>query len=498
VNVLLVCPEFPETFWSFKYALRFIRKRSTLPPLGLLTVAAMLPAAWTPRLRDLNVSPLTDGDLDWADVVFVGAMAIQRESAGKVLARCRAAGVRAVAGGPLFTLEPEAFPDADHLVLNEAEVTLPPFLRDLEEGRPRRIYRTDEHPAIDRTPVPAWELAELDRYASMSVQYSRGCPFDCEFCNVTSLLGHKPRVKTAEQVIAELDRLHALGWKGPVFFVDDNLIGNKRRLRRELLPALIEWRRGKRGVPFYTEASINLADDPELMTMMVQAGFDTVFVGVETPSDEALAECHKGQNRNRDLVESVKRIQRAGMQVQGGFIVGFDSDPVSIFERQIDFIQRSGIVTAMVGLLQAPTGTRLYARLARERRVLGPMRGDHVDGGTNIIPRMPLQTLREGHRRILRRIYRPREYYRRVRTFLREFMPPPGAVRWRPTRADAIATVGSVVRLGIVGRERLHYWGLLGWTLFRRPRLLPLAISLAISGYHCRRIAEKHLLSGAS
>ena len=494
MNALLICPSFPDTFWSFKHALEFIRKRSALPPLGLLTVAAMLPETWCRRLRDLNVSPLTDADLDWADLAFVGAMAIQRTSAVHVMGRCRKAGVRVVAGGPLFTAEPDAFPEVDHLVLNEAEVTLPPFLDDLERGRARRVYRTDEYPPADSTPPPRWDLIELDRYASMSIQYSRGCPFDCEFCNVTALFGHRPRVKSAARVVAELDRLHELGWRGRVFFVDDNLIGNKRRLRTELLPALIEWRRGKRGFEFYTEASINLADDPALMAQMVEAGFDTVFVGIETPSDEGLAECSKMHNRNRDLVEDVHRIQRAGMQVQGGFIVGFDSDTPTIFDRQIEFIQRSGIVTAMVGLLQAPTGTRLYARLARERRLLGPMSGDNADGSTNFVPRMDLEDLKAGHRRILRRIYRPGPYYRRIRTFLREFAPRARRRRSWPTLGDGLALFRSVLRLGILGQERFHYWTLLSWTLCRRPGLLPLAINLAVTGHHCRRICEKQLI----
>jgi radical SAM superfamily enzyme YgiQ (UPF0313 family) len=493
VNALLVCPEFPDTFWSFKYALKFVRKRSSLPPLGLLTVAAILPDHWTKQLRDLNVCSLTAEDLEWADCVFVGAMAIQRESVKRVLARCREAGVRTVAGGPLFTSEPDSFPTVDHLVLNEAELTLPELLRDLQSGSPKRVYETNERSSTRASPPPLWEIAELNRYASMSIQYSRGCPFDCEFCNVTALFGHRPRVKTAAQIVAELDGLYELGWRGRVFFVDDNLIGNRRRLRTELLPALIEWRRGKRGFQFYTEASIDLADDPSLMAMMVEAGFDTVFVGVETPSEESLAECSKKQNRNRDLVEDVKRIQRAGMQVQGGFIVGFDSDTPTIFDRQIDFIQRSGIVTAMVGLLQAPTGTRLYSRLAHERRLLGPMSGNNVDGSTNIVPRMDVQMLMEGYRRILRRIYRPRAYYRRVRTFLREYGLEGGGNRSLPTRGDVLASIHSAVRLGILGKERFQYWMLLSWTLFRRPRLLPLAITLAITGYHCRRICDNHL-----
>jgi radical SAM superfamily enzyme YgiQ (UPF0313 family) len=322
----------------------------------------------------------------------------------------------------------------------------------------------------------------------MSVQFSRGCPFNCDFCNITALLGHRPRTKSAEQVVTELDGLYDLGWRGDVFFVDDNFIGNKKRLKHEILPALIEWRQGKTGMPFNTEVSINLADDPELMDMMVDAGFNTVFVGIETPDEDSLVECNKFQNKGRDLVESVKQIQRAGLQVQGGFIVGFDSDTPSIFERQIEFIQQSGIVTAMVGLLQAPYGTRLYDRLKHEGRLVDEMSGDNADGSTNIIPKMDISTLKVGYRRIVSHIYSPRAYYERVRTFLREYKPP--KVRTYLDWNYVMAFFRSVYRLGIQGAERIHYWKLIGWTLIRRPRHFSLAITLAIYGYHFRRICE--------
>jgi radical SAM superfamily enzyme YgiQ (UPF0313 family) len=374
MKALLICPTFPPTFWSYKYAVPFIRKKAALPPLGLLTVAAMLPGDWAKRLVDLNVETLSAEDLAWADVAFIGAMAVQRRSATDVIERCRMAGLTIVAGGPLFTVEPESFPEVDHLVLNEAEVTLPQFLRDLERQIPRRIYTSSEFPGLNRTPVPLWGLIDLNRYASMSLQFSRGCPFNCEFCNVTVLFGHRPRQKGADQVLSELDELYRRGWRGSIFFVDDNFIGNSRYLRETLLPALIEWRRGKKGLPFNTEVSVNLADDSILMELMVAAGFDSVFVGIETPDDKSLKECGKNQNRSRDLIASVGRIQRAGLEVQGGFIVGFDSDPFSIFQRQIDFIQRTSIVTAMVGLLQAPAGTRLFERLRRENRLAGNLR----------------------------------------------------------------------------------------------------------------------------
>jgi radical SAM superfamily enzyme YgiQ (UPF0313 family) len=492
LNILLVYPEFPDTFWSFKHALKFIRKNSGAPPLGLLTVAALLPAGWNKRLVDTNVTNLTQKDLAWADYVFVSAMTVQRDSALKLIERCQEAGVPVVAGGPLFTGEPERFQHVDHLVLNEGEITLPLFLADLARGQAKKMYTTPDFPDIRQTPTPLWQLADLRRYATMNIQFSRGCPYDCDFCNVTALFGHRPRTKTAEQLIAELDSLYVLGWRGPIFFVDDNFIGNKKQLKTEILPALIEWRKNKIGLPFNTEVSINLADDEELLRLMAEAGFDTVFVGIETPNDDSLVECNKFQNRGRDLVDSVKRIQRAGLQVQGGFIVGFDNDTPSIFQRQIDFIQKSGIVTAMVGLLQAPYGTRLYQRLEEEGRVVSELSGDNVDGSTNIIPKMSLDILREGYKGILDQIYSPKLYYERVKTFLQEYQPP--KIQIHIDLNHLFAFFQSVYQLGIKGIERTHYWRLVFWTLLYHPRLFPLAITLAIYGYHFRKVVELHVL----
>lgn len=491
MNILLVYPEFPDTFWSFKHALRFVRKKAGSPPLGLLTVAAMLPVAWEKRLVDLNVTGLSQKDLLWADYVFISAMIVQRDATRAVIARCKEAGVPVVAGGPLFTMEHEQFPEVDHFVLNEAELTLPPFLADLANGCARRIYTTTEFPDIRQTPAPLWQLADLKHYNTVSIQFSRGCPFNCDFCNVTALLGHRPRTKTAPQLIAELDSLYALGWRKGVFLVDDNFIGNKKQLKTELLPALIAWRKGKIGMPFNTEASINLADDPELMALMTQAGFNTVFVGIETPNEDSLVECSKTQNKGRDLVESVKRLQRAGLQVQGGFIVGFDSDSPAIFQQQIDFIQKSGIVTAMVGLLQAPVGTRLYARMQEEGRLVSEMSGDNVDGSTNIIPKMGLEPLREGYRQLLAHIYSPKFYYERVMTFLREYQPP--KIKIRLDLQYLLAFGRSIYQLGIRTKGRVHYWRLFFWTLFRRPRLFPLAIALAICGFHFKQVIALHV-----
>ncbi len=491
MNVLLIYPEFPDTFWSFKHALRFVRKRASLPPLGLLTVASMLPQTWGRRLVDLNIQSLTQSDLSWADMAFISAMGVQRRSVVETIERCKEAGLKVVAGGPLFTMEYEHFTSVDHFVLNEAELTLAPFLLDLQAGCAQRVYASTGFADVHQTPAPAWELADLKRYATMAIQFSRGCPYNCDFCNVTVLLGHRPRLKTADQIIAELDSLYKLGWRESVFFVDDNLIGNKRVLKEELLPALIRWRKGKTGMTFHTEASINLADDEQLMSMMAEAGFNMVFIGIETPNEESLAECGKKHNRKRDLIADIKRIQRHGLQVQGGFIIGFDSDTPSIFQRQIDFIQKSGIVTAMVGLLQAPIGTRLYQRLAIEGRILGISSGDNVDGTTNIIPRMNLEVLHKGYQAVVRSIYAPANYYARVRTFLREYKAPRISV---PLDFEQIlALFRSILRLGIVGKERLEYWKLFFWTLFRRPRLFPLAITFAIYGYHFRQVVDLHI-----
>ena len=494
MNVLLIYPEFPDTFWSFKHALKFIRKKASFPPLGLLTVAAMLPAEWSKRLVDVNATKLTDKDLKWADYAFFSSMVVQRKSAHQLIRRCKEAGVRIVAGGPLFTSEHEQFKDVDHFVLNEAEITLPPFLEDLKNGCAKPIYTTPEFADIRETPAPLWELADLKRYASMSIQYTRGCPYQCEFCDVTALFGRRTRTKKTDQIIAELDTFYSLGWRGNVFFVDDNLIGNRKSLKKELLPALIKWQSNHTGVTFNTEVSINLAKDEALMRMMFEAGFHTVFVGIETPDTASLVECGKKQNKDRDLAEDVRIIQRAGLQVQAGFIVGFDNDTPSIFQRQIDFIQKTGIVTAMVGLLQAPTGTRLYERLKKEGRLLGRMTGDNADGSTNIIPNnnMDPDIFREGYKKILRHIYSPENYYKRIMTLFKEYKSP--KIRGKIKFEHIIAVLSSSYRLGILGKERFQFWNLMLWTTFHRRELFPLAVTLAIYGHHFRKVSELHIL----
>lgn len=492
MKILMVYPEFPDTFWSFKHALKFINKKASSPPLGLATIAAMLPADWEKRLVDMNVTPLRQIDIEWADYVMISAMIVQRSSTLLVAERVKQAGKPIIAGGPLFTAEQQEFDQIDHLVLNEAEITLPHFLDDFAKGKPEHIYQTDEYPDISATPVPLWELVNMKAYDSMSIQFSRGCPFNCDFCNVTALLGHRPRTKTAGQIIAELDKIYSLGWRRNIFFVDDNFIGNKRILKESILPALIEWRKDKKGCQFITEASINLADDAQLMDLMVRAGFVSVFVGIETPSEESLAECNKVQNKNRNLVESIKHLHHHGLQVMGGFIVGFDSDTPSIFQRQVDFIQQSGIVTAMVGLLQAPIGTELYRRLENEGRIINNMSGDNADGMTNIIPHMHINTLQHGYHTILNEIYSPKPFYQRVRNFLTDYQPvqPPVHIDLE----ELLAFFRSIYWLGIRGHERAEYWRLFFWALIKQPQKFALAITLSIYGFHFWRVFEQHIL----
>ncbi len=493
MKILLVYPEYPDTFWSFRHALRFISKKASFPPLGLLTVAAMLPTEWEKKLVDMNVTTLDNKDLKWADYVFISAMVVQKNSVKEVIKRCEKLGVRTVAGGPLFTTNPEEFDGMiDHFVLNEAENTLPPFLENLKNGTAKHIYASNEWPDIRKTPIPLWKLIDMRKYASMSIQCSRGCPFDCEFCDIVVLNGRKPRTKDKDQLLGELDALYNQGWRGSVFVVDDNFIGNKIKLKTEILPAIIKWMEKRwRPFAFSTEASINLSDDEELMQLMVDAGFGTIFVGIETPNEESLSECGKSQNKNRDLVACVKKLHRYGFQVQGGFIVGFDSDPPSIFERQINFIQKSGIVTAMVGLLNAPRGTRLYQRLKKENRLLADTSGDNTDYSLNFIPKMNRETLINGYKKILHTIYSSEQYYQRVKTFLREYKPP-RKISGRPHFYHIEALLKSIWYLGVKGEGRRHFWKLLFWTLFRYPRLLPLSVNLLICRFHLHKIVAEH------
>ena len=491
MNILLINPETPYTFWSFKNALKFVSKKSSEPPLGLLTVASMLPKKWEKKLVDMNVSKLNDNDLEWADYAFISGMDIQKTSFEKVVNRCNKIGLKVVAGGPMCTMDHEQFSGIDHFVLNEAEITLPMFLEDLKNGTTKKVYKTNEFPDIRMTPAPMWELLEMKNYASMSIQYSRGCPFNCEFCTIPILNGHIPRIKQKDQFLYELETLYRIGWRGGIFIVDDNFIGKKKILKQSLLPAMISWAKEK-NYPFsyITETSINLADDEELMQLMIDAGFDSTFIGIETVNDDSLAECGKAQNQNRNLLKSVRRLQKKGFIVSGGFIVGFDHDKEDIFEKQINFIQKSGIVTAMVGLLNAPLGTRLFNRLKKENRVIESITGDNTDGTINFLPKMNIDKLKNGYKKIVNTIYSPSEYYKRVITFLREYKLPSIKRSTRVNLSGIKAFFKSIWVLGIFNKERKYYWKLLFHTLFNYPKKFALAVTMAIYGFHFRAVAD--------
>ena len=491
MNALFVNPESPVTFWSFKHALRFVNKKSGLPPLGLLTVAAMMPDAWNKRLVDLNVHELRDSDLEWADHVYVTGMLVQMDSARDVIARARAHGKFVVAGGPLYTTTVDEFPDVDCFVLNEGESTIPQYLRDLEAGMLKRVYASKERPDISVTPPPDWSLIDVNDYATMPIQISRGCPFRCEFCDIVVMNGRIPRVKSAAQVCLELDAIRATGWKGNVFIVDDNFIGNKLRVKR-ILRAIIDWMDVHgRIFNLSTEAPINLADDEELLALMRRANFNAVFVGIETPDEASLHACGKVQNTRKDLVEKVKVLQRSGMEVQGGFIVGFDTDTENTFDNMIRFIQQSGIVTAMVGLLHALPDTALHARLLAAGRIVKDDTGNNTDRTMNFIPAMDIDILMDGYARVLRSIFSPDKFYSRVITYLREYQKVADGMKMT-LRVQALALSRTIWRLGIREKGSRHFWKLFFWTAFRKPWLFPEAITQAIYGYHFRKV----LISG--
>ena len=491
MNALLVYPEFPDTYWSFRYALKFEGKRAAFPPLGLLTISSMLPSDWRRKLVDLNVEDLSDSDIDWADIVLVSAMIVQNESLSDVVSRCRAAGKRVVVGGPYVSTSSERLPEADHIFIGEAETTLPEFLNDLELGIARKIYKASERPSLLNTPVPDFSLIDMDRYSAMNIQYSRGCPFQCEFCDIIEIYGRVPRTKSNDQMKAELDALEKAGWRGLVFIVDDNFIGNKKNVRN-LMPDLIRWSR-EHDFPFsyITEASVNLAEDDQLLGMMRDAGFRRVFLGIETPVEESLKEAQKGQNTRRDLLESVHKIQSFGMEVMAGFIVGFDHDPDDIFDRQVDFIQESGIPLAMVGLLTALPDTQLWRRLEREGRLLDVSSGNNTDCSLNFVPTLNRTSLIDGYKTILRNIYSPREYYKRALDCLSRFHRD----RIEPRSTNIVEDVRALARLlfalGVVDAERRAFWKYCFDVLRFYPHDIAHGLTLAAMGYHFRRIKEK-------
>jgi radical SAM superfamily enzyme YgiQ (UPF0313 family) len=488
MNVLMVYPEFPDTFWSFKHCLRFHGKRSAYPPLGLLTVAAMLPARWITRVVDMNVRRLKDSDLDWADVVFFSGMMVQGPSMKGAIQRAKQRGRKTVVGGPITSAHDPAIAEADYIVEGEAEEIIPALVSDLEQGVAKPHYHAQRLPDLTTVPVPHLHLAELKRYSAMAVQYSRGCPFTCEFCDIIEIYGRRPRTKTPEQIAAELERIYTLGWRGPVFLVDDNFIGNKRNVL-QLMPHLVRWMRDHK-FPFslYTEASLNLAEDEGLLRLMREAHFTKVFLGIETPVEESLKETTKFQNLRRDLLESVQLIQSFGIEVMAGFIVGFDNDPPDVFERQIRFIREAAIPLSMVGLLTALPNTQLWRRLTAEGRLLKQSLGNNTMFDLNFIPRMNAQELLAGYRRILETIYSPGEYFQRTSAFLSKL----GASARSPiVWADVLAVARSLWKQGLFSNYRKEYWKFLGQSLRRHRQHFDKAMTLAIMGHHFFELTSK-------
>jgi radical SAM superfamily enzyme YgiQ (UPF0313 family) len=487
MKILLVYPQNPDTFWSFKHIMKFVGRKAAFPPLGLLTVAAMLPEHWQKKLVDMNVSELTDEAIDWADMVFISAMIVQKESALDVIQRSKTRGKTVVAGGPLFSSQDEPCENVDHFVLNEAEATLPVFLEDLKAGRLQRVYTSQDRPDIKQTPIPMWSLINLKKYVTMPVQYSRGCPYDCEFCDIVIMNGRIPRTKTSAQTITEIQSLYDAGWRGAVFIVDDNFIGNSSKVKT-MLPELIAWqKRMKYPFTFLTEASTDLAQDEDLLEMMSAANFYKVFVGLETPNIDSLKECGKYQNTKIDLRTAVQTIHQHGIQVMGGFIVGFDNDTTYVFDNQLKFIQQVGVVTAMVGILTALPRTRLWRRLKSEGRLLGESSGGNMEDTTNFIPKMGIEKLQEGYRNLVSTIYTPKFYYRRIDTFIKSYKP---RVHAKLRFQDIRAFVRSIWRIGLFSKARFHYWKLLIKTTLTRIRCLPIATELAIMGLHFEKVSR--------
>ena len=493
MKALFIYPEFPETFWTLRHAIKFLGVKAGSPPLALLTVAAMMPEEWDKRLVDLNVEPLTEAHLAWADLAFLSAMTVQTSSADEIIRRCRAAGVKVCAGGVHFSTAGTPFEPVDHLFIGEVEETFPVFLADLAQGKALPEYRADRFPDLSLTPVPAWELLDHSKYMNMLVQVCRGCPHDCDFCHVIVLYGRRPRYKTPGHVLTELQGLYDIGWRGDITFADDNLICNHSKAK-DILRALGPWQ-AAHGYPFniYAQVSIEVVDDKELLSLMGQAGFVGLFLGIETPDPVSLQECNKRQNLNRDLVEAVRNIQVHGMEVIGGFIVGFDSDSPDVFVNQAEFIEQAAIPTAMINLLAAPPGTPLFQRLEAEGRLLGTCDGDTSmnAGAMNFIPKMGREPLLRGYKGLLRRLFEPWPFYQRVLTFLSHYQPNPHRPNRPPKSREVKAAVKIILTLGFKEPGRLAFWVFLGRVLLSYLPLFPVGMSMAAAGDHVRVVMNR-------
>ena len=504
-NALFVYPKFPPSYWGFKYVLELTGKKSLMPPLGLLTIAGMFPRNYNLKVVDINVEPLTDAHLKWADVVLTSTMIVQKDSLYEVAERCNRAGVPIIAGGPHPTsyydnIKEETDAVIDHFLFGEVEEIFEEFLTDFESGCAAEIYREKRKPDITKTPPPRYDLIDIHAYGSMALQFSRGCPFNCEFCDITKLFGRVPRTKSNAQMLTEFELLYKLGWKESLFVVDDNFIGNKRDAMR-LLPAVKQWQE-ERQFPFalYTEASVNLVEIPEMLDAMSEAGFGMVFLGIESPNDEALLTTSKGQNTSKAeeagsyLLRAVRKIQNTGIEVTGGFIIGLDGD--TEFDSHIDFIQEAGIPAAIAGLLNALKETDLWHRLKQEDRLLVESTGNSTDINLNFIPEMPTEELIAEYRRVVSTLYDPtlKNYFARCLTLF-EHMP------WTPHNVKSIRmadvrTFARSIRRQLFSRHGLEYTRFLLKVLKNYPNMFAGAVRLAVMGYHFEKLTRHTIAVG--
>jgi len=504
IKVLMIWPRFPPSFWGFDAMLDLIPEEAIHPPLGLLTVAALCPKNWSLRLVDRNIGEdLLDSDIRWADLVMVSGMPVQKDDIRETLRRARVLGKRTMIGGPYASSEPQVMlPLADHVVVGEPDEVFDTIAVDLERGLAKRLYVINDKPDIGKTPAPRFDLLKIKKYASMAVQFSRGCPFQCEFCDIIILYGRKPRTKSPRQMLAELDVLLELGWRDQVFIVDDNFIGNHKRAL-ELAQNLEEWQRAH-DYPFlfYTEASIDLAQRPELIEAMVKANFYYVFIGIESPSAQSLREAKKYQNLRRDELDSIRFIQSQGLWVTGGFIIGFDSDTEDIFEQQRDFIERAAIPWAMVGFLQAPPTTPLYDRMLKQGRLLAEHTASSNFDRPNFRTLLPLPVLLQGMRQTLVSLYSPSAFYSRAyRSLLQWETREQHVVGSGKAPENATPTwllmlgilFQSIFRQGILSSYRREYWKFLLQILRRwsgNPPKLIMGVTILLSGHHFIKYAR--------
>ncbi len=485
MNVLLIYPLFPKSFWSFEKTLELIGRKAMLPPLGLITVAAILPQTWEFRLRDRNVGPLSDADWDWADLVVLSGMIVQKDDLLAQVREAKRRNTKVAVGGPYATaLSAEvAEAGADYLVLDEGEITLPMLVEAIERGDETGTFRALEKPNVTTTPIPRFDLLDLDAYSEMAVQFSRGCPFQCEFCDIIVLYGRKPRTKEPEQMLAELEYLYQLGWRRSIFMVDDNFIGNKRNVKR-LLRELAPWM-AARGYPFAlsTEASVDLANDQELLDLMTAAGFGAVFLGIETPDEGSLAVTKKFQNTRDPLSESVHKIASSGLRVMAGFIIGFDGEKTGAGQRIVDFVEKTSIPTAIYSMLQALPDTALWHRLEKEGRLREKSANINQTTLMNFVPTRPLEEIAREYVDGFMQLYDPVRFLDRTYRHYRILGAAPCHAERRRQRQELglpkaktpidwlllQAFLKLAWRQGVVRQTRWKFWVYL-WQMFRHNR----------------------------